>query len=150
MTSAKLKELAAEASPETRETILKLLGVVKTEEKAKASIRMPKEKVPNKGEAEFGRLLQAAFPASEVRYEAICFRLPSGTRYTPDWTVFRPEGMLAVEIKGAYRLGSAGASARAFKEACSSYREIEFWHATKDENGKWNTVKANETNTSNT
>ena len=115
--------------------------VVSTKPSSNA-IRLPKQRKQSKAEAEYGRILQAEFIGCEVLYEAISFRLPSGTRYCPDWTVWhKRELVLIVEVKGGFRLGSAGASARAFKECIAAFPHLAFRHAHKTGDG-WAKVEA--------
>jgi hypothetical protein len=145
-----LKLLDDAKHPETRQALMLAAGFTPppppamSAKPSKPAIRMPKPRVPNKGEAEYGALLRKMFPYAHIEYEAVSLRLPSGTRYTGDWSIFPPTGrMLIVEVKGSYRLGSAAASARAFKEACAAFPMIEFHHVTKQEDGSWLTTKVN-------
>ena len=107
------------------------------------AIRMPAPTSENKNEAAYRRVLEIEFRDCDVRYEAIKLRLPSGTTYTPDFSIFQPSGrLLLVEVKGSYRLGSASKSAHAFKEAVSAFPEISFRHATASKDG-WIITNAN-------
>ncbi len=74
---------------------------------------------PNKTEARYNneRL------GGKGRYEAITFRLPGGSRYTPDY--YEPP-MTVHEVKGAYRFGSHGRALTAFKEARAAFRAFRF------------------------
>jgi hypothetical protein len=151
MTKAEASKLleTAKHGP-TREALAQAAGMpmlspsVVAAAKSAPAIRMPKKRIPNQGEAEYGALLRKQFPYAHIEYEAVTLRLPSGTRYTGDWCVMPTTGrMLIVEVKGSYRLGSAAASARAFKEACAAFPNIEFWHVTKQEDGSWLATKVN-------
>ena len=144
-----LKLLDHAKHPETRAALSEAAGfqpmtLKPVADAQRPAIRMPKPRTPNKGEAEYGALLRREWPYAQIEYEAVSLRLPSGTRYTGDWTVMPPTGrMVIVEVKGKYRLGSAAASARAFKEAAAAYPNIEFRHATKQEDGSWLVTKVN-------
>lgn len=101
----------------------------------KAQIRIPKAATPNKTEAAWMEQAKRRHPKAEVKYEPLTFRLPSGTRYTPDVIVFAKEGgqVLAVyEVKGPHIHNSA--SIRAFKEARSAFPwwPFKFAQLTKD------------------
>jgi len=120
--------------------------VIKTARKP--GIRVPKKREPNKTEedyswelfSEFGNCLGGTW---SVKYEAITFKL-SGGNYTPDWTVWRnAELVLVVECKGPYRLGSASASHRAFKEAASAWPLIAFRYAKQNKDKTWEVTELN-------
>jgi len=109
----------------------------------KPQIRLPHLREPNRTEAEYGRILESEFSMHHLAYEAITLRLPSGTRYTPDWTVWKwqsvflksaPQLVLVVETKGP-RIHNA-ASIRAFKEARSAFPWLRFRFAQKRK-GEW-------------
>jgi hypothetical protein len=106
---------------------------------AKPQIRIPKRREPNKTEAEFGRTLKSTIPDARIMYEPFTLRLPSGTRYTPDFILVRPTVggsfvMLAYEVKGPHIHNPA--SIRAFKEAKSAFPWIVFVFAQKRK-GEW-------------
>ena len=90
--------------------------------------RKPKNEVrgPNKTELRFNRDMLAG----KGMYEALTFRLPGGSRYTPDWVWFhRGEGgisIFCVEVKGSYRFGSQGRALVAFREARAAFPLITF------------------------
>jgi len=63
-------------------------------------------------------------------YEGITFRLPGGSRYTPDWVWWVGGQMYAVEVKGNYRHHSHGRARTAFKECVAAYPRVIFWWAT--------------------
>lgn len=101
----------------------------------KAAIRLSKTDKMSKVEREYGRILEAEFRGLEVRYEEFTFKLPGGN-YTPDFTVWDRERLvLAVETKGAYRLGSAGRSHFAFKSAREAWPNIRFRFAQSTKDG---------------
>jgi hypothetical protein len=68
------------------------------------------------------------------RYEAVTFRLPGGSRYTPDWVTFAPDGrMVCHEVKGSFRFGSQGRAATAFRECVAAFPDVAFvWGRYKD------------------
>ena len=104
-------------------------------------IRLAKAPKMNKGELAYHRLLQSEFPGREIRFEGISFRLTSGTRYTPDFTVWNgAELLLVVEVKGSFRLGSADRSALAFKETAAAWPFIRFRHASRA-GSEWRTTE---------
>lgn len=65
------------------------------------SKRFPKG--PNRTESEYGLILKAKFPGSNVRFEAYTLKLADGCRYSPDWSVEHPDGTLEFhEVKGPF------------------------------------------------
>jgi len=77
-------------------------------------------RAPNKTEQAFR---DGFFPAgSPVRYEPLTFRLPGGSRYTPDFV----EGLTCYEVKGSRRLGSHGRALTAFREARAAFPQFRF------------------------
>ncbi|NLT17187.1 MAG: hypothetical protein GXY11_06170 [Clostridiales bacterium] len=59
-------------------------------------------------------------------YEGLTFRLPGGSRYTPDW-IYEANGQLfAVECKGPHRFPSEGRALTAFLEARAAWRSVVF------------------------
>lgn len=106
-------------------------------------IRLPKPSVANKTEERYSHVLQIEFRASEgyrIEYEPLTFRLAAGTRYTPDWIVWKGDRIvLAVEVKGGYKLGSQGRSIVAFKQAIFEKPNIKFRFAQDTGHG-WNVV----------
>jgi hypothetical protein len=111
---------------------------------SRPAIRVPKPRM-TKTEAEYERILHTQFPASMgfvVQFEGLSFRLPSGTRYTPDFVIWDGNKiLLAVEVKGSYRLGSAGTSHEKFKAAMAAYPEIRWRYAQKTKDG-WKEVNS--------
>lgn len=68
-------------------------------------IRKPKRlpKGPNRTESEYGLILKAKFPQSNVRFEAYTLKLADGCRYSPDWSVEHPDRTLEFhEVKGPF------------------------------------------------
>lgn len=102
----------------------------------KSPIRLPKPLKMSGAEAEYERVLMTQFEPKmgfEIKFEAISFRLPGGSRYTPDFSVwYKTELHLLVEVKGSYRLGSAGRSHLAFKEAIAAFPHLRFRYAAKN------------------
>lgn len=124
----------------------RLYGHGGTAPAAKPAIRMPRLDKMTKVEAEYGRLLSTEFYglSYDIRFEAITFKLPGGSRYTPDWTVWLERSLLlAVECKGAFRLGSAGRSHTAFKECIAAFPNIIFRFAQKSKDG-WSFLNSND------
>ena len=77
---------------------------------------------PNKTEERFNRDMLAGRGV----YEGLTFRLPGGSRYTPDW-VYESNGQLfAVEVKGPHRFPSEGRALTAFLEARAAWRSVVF------------------------
>ena len=66
-------------------------------------------------------------------YEPLRLRLAPGTFYTPDFVFVRDGQVVAVEVKGSYRLGSASRAYTAFMCARDRYPWISFewWEERK-------------------
>lgn len=99
--------------------------------------RLAGSKGPNQNEQRFLRthLLPLYCHGQQIVYEGVTFKLPGGSRYTPDYTVFDTEEGFAIvcyEVKGGYRLGSEGRAYTAFRECRAAYPHIRF------EWWKWN------------
>ncbi len=118
----------------------KLMGATVAE---KPQIRLPKAQKMNKTEASFELYLRSTWGklAAFVLYEPITLRLPSGTKYTPDFVVIGADAGLWLgrileiwECKGPH-IHSA-ASLRAFKEARSAFPFWAFKFAQK-RSGVW-------------
>lgn len=96
-----------------------ILGAIQRKRKNQAS-------GPNKTELRFNRDMLAG----HGMFEALTFRLPGGSRYTPDWVWFhKGEGgvsIFCVEVKGSYRFGSQGRALVAFREARAAFPLITF------------------------
>lgn len=67
-------------------------------------------------------------------YEPVRLRIAPGTYYTPDFVFVRDGQVVAVEVKGRYRLGSAGRAYTAFMAARDRFPWIafEWWTAAAD------------------
>ena len=93
----------------------------------------PKKGAPNKTEQRFNVDLLGG----GGMYEAVTFRLPGGSRYTPDWVTFDDAGRMTVyEVKGGYRFHSQGRALTAFREARAAFPRVRFrWVVWAD--GKW-------------
>lgn len=111
----------------------------------KPPIRIPKAAEPNKTESRYGDVLAIEFRSKDgysIQYGCLTLRLADGTRYTPDWIVWKgSEIVLAVECKGSFKLGSNGRSVAAFKRAISDFPNIEFRWAQDTGHG-WNVVNS--------
>jgi hypothetical protein len=83
---------------------------------------------PNKTEATYNRERLGG----AGRYEAITFRLPGGSRYTPD---FYEPPLTVHEVKGSYRFGSHGRALTAFREAAAAFPAFRFIWAEKRTDG---------------
>ena len=75
---------------------------------------------------------------TDVRYEAITFKLRNGHRYTPDWVVFENGTPVACyEVKGSYRFGSEGRSQMAWAQARLDFAGLKWvWAMWDDRKGK--------------
>lgn len=97
--------------------------------------RPPRERIgrgPNATESDFN----SRFLDGRGLYEAVTFRLPGGSRYTPDFAVWDAEGRLTVyEVKGAYRLPSEGRALTAWREARAAFPLVRFRWFQKEPNG---------------
>lgn len=80
------------------------------------------------------------------RYEAVTFRLPGGSRYTPDWVTFAPDGrMVCHEVKGSFRFSSQGRAATAFRECVAAFPDVVFvWGRFKDRDWQIQTFNVRE------
>ena len=104
----------------------------------KVSIRVPKARKTPQTEIEYEQILRREFPDCRVIHEGVMFRLPSGSRYTADFTVWSAERLvLIVECKGSRRLGSAARSYEAFKTMIATYPFIVHRFAEKGTDGQW-------------
>lgn len=103
---------------------------------------------PNKTEERFNREMLGGRGV----YEGLTFRLPGGSRYTPDWIYVDGAGVVhAFEVKGAYRFHSQGRALTAFREARAAFPWVSF-HWVVWDGGKWEEKYAegiNEKNTKN-
>jgi len=89
-------------------------AVVKPAEKRPA-IRIPGAPLPNKTERRFEQYALARWTPCWLSYEPMTLRLPSGTRYTPDWFMCIKDVFYVVEVKGPHIHNSR--SLHAWKEA---------------------------------
>jgi hypothetical protein len=113
-----------------------ILGAIQRKRKKQAS-------GPNKTEERFNRDMLGGRGV----YEGLTFRLPGGSRYTPDWIYVDGAGVVhAFEVKGAYRFHSQGRALTAFREARAAFPWVSFHWAVWD-GGKWEEKYANEKNT---
>lgn len=108
------------------------------------SIRVPKQKKVPQTEIEYEAILRGEFPGCKVIHEGIAFRLPSGSRYLPDFTVWSADRLrLIVETKGPKRLLSAARSHEAFKTLIRQFPDVCHRFAQKQESGQWVTEDFN-------
>jgi hypothetical protein len=90
-------------------------------------------RVPNKTEADYNnRCLSGAGV-----YEPVTFRLPGGSRYTPDWMTVDGNGITFHEVKGSYRLHSQGRSRIAFRECAAAFPYFRWIWATRQKDGTY-------------
>ena len=102
---------------------------------AKPAIRLPRDRTPNKTEARFMALAKLKWPEARVCYESLTLILPSGTRYTPDVTVWDGPTLLCIaEVKVAFIHNSR--SVHAFKEARSAFAYWP-WMFAQWKNNEW-------------
>lgn len=99
-----------------------------------------RKRQPNKTEARYAAEMLRGLDA---RYEAVTFRLSNGHRYTPDWVVFDPDGILLSchEVKGSYRFHSHGRARLAFDQAAVEFPGITWFWATLTSQG-WERMKS--------
>ena len=96
--------------------------------------KMSKRDGPNRTEQAYN----VEFLAGNGVYEGVTFRLPGGSRYTPDWVDWTPEGVMRVhEVKGAYRFPSEGRAWTAFREAMAAFPRVSFVWAKRTKDGRW-------------
>lgn len=135
ITSSKLKELGFEAPPGA--TVARRIMPATDKPpvtESKPAIRLPAAAVPNKTEARFEQYARALWKPSWMQYEPLTLRLPSGTRYTPDWCCVVIDKFVICEVKGPH-IHSA-ASLRAFKEARAAFPMWSFIFA-QWKGGEW-------------
>ena len=109
----------------------------------KPKIRMPAPVKMTKAEAQYLQLLEREFPECEIRFEEMTLKLPHGTRYTPDFSIWAgPTLELLVEVKGSYRLHSAEGSHEKFKSAVAHFKRFPFRFAQK-QGGEWSHIEYN-------
>lgn len=96
--------------------------------------KRPKRDGPNRTEQDYNVQCLSV----KGMYEAITFRLPGGSRYTPDWVEFLENGTLRVhEVKGSYRFPSEGRAWTAFREARAAFPHVDFVWAKRTKDGRW-------------
>ena len=118
-------------------------GAVKVEGRDKPQVQ-PKAfqigRQPNKSELEYGQILQAEFPGAQIMYEGLTLRMQNGHKYTPDWIVIDPFGILCVEVKvrgkDGFRHGSYQRARLAFDQAKLDWPVFAFRWAEKSK-GEW-------------
>lgn len=88
---------------------------------------------PNKTEQDF----RDRFLDSTAIYEGITFRLPGGSRYTPDWVTFDDGIVTVYEVKGSYRFPSQGRALTAWREARAAFPFVSFRWFCKKKDGEW-------------
>jgi hypothetical protein len=112
-----LKQLKEMGLEEVDGKLVKIHPISPAPTSGKPSIRMPKVPEPNKNEEACRYYLSRLWPMCDWVFEPFKLRLNSGF-YTPDWLVTLKGALVCtIECKGSYRLHSATASFRAFKEA---------------------------------
>ena len=96
--------------------------------------KSPNSDGPNRTEQAYN----VEFLAGKGVYEGVTFRLPGGSRYTPDWVDWTPEGVMRVhEVKGSYRFPSEGRAWTAFREAMAAFPRVAFVWAKRTKDGRW-------------
>lgn len=102
-------------------------------------IRLPALKQPNATEARWRAEHAHLWPlGTEFRYEEHTLRLPAGTLYTPDWTLWQGNTLLAlVEVKGAHKRKDA--SREKFKQAVAHWPRLRFIFAQYKQ-AQWHTL----------
>lgn len=139
---SELSEWAEHAPPgPTRDALLAACGRAPApatlNPATKPGIRLPRPRKISKAEMEYRARLLQEFPGKTIT-AGLSFLLSSGCRYTPDWTVWDgAKILLAVEVKGSYRLHSAGRANLAFKTAIVEYPAIQWRYAEKTTGGDW-------------
>jgi hypothetical protein len=96
-----------------------------TRPETKAQIRLAKARAMNANEKRLKAVLEKRHEGCTIRYEAMSFRLPSGTLYTPDFIVLRQHAIMVIyEAKDSYLNKSSDASKAKFKEARATFPEF--------------------------
>lgn len=91
-------------------------------------------RVPNRTEQAYN----VEFLGGKGMYEAVTFRLPGGSRYTPDWVTFTDKGRMVVhEVKGAHRFHSESRAVMAWRECRAAFPHVDFVWAKKEKSGNW-------------
>jgi hypothetical protein len=137
MTTAQLRSLGYEAADGQR-VARKIAASVERVKPKGPAIRLPKAKEPNKTEARFMEYATRYWPGRRMEFEAITFRLPSGTKYTPDVLVHPGDladlRFVCVEVKGPFIHNAR--SLHAFKEARSAFPGF-VWVFAQYRGGEW-------------
>jgi hypothetical protein len=103
-------------------------------------IKVPKTNEPNETEARWLTDHRHLFHTkAEFRYEALTFRFPTGAIYTPDWTVWAENTLVAcIEVKGNH--GRRDAGPEKWKQAVIQWPKV-MWIFAKWRNDQWDTAK---------
>jgi hypothetical protein len=136
MTTAQLRSLGYEAADGQR-VARKIAASVERVKPKGPAIRLPKAKEPNKTEARFMEYARRLWLDRRMEFEAITFRLPSGTKYTPDVLVHPAhveQRHVCVEVKGPFVHNAR--SLHAFKEARSAFPGF-VWVFAQYRDGEW-------------
>lgn len=89
---------------------------------------------PNKTEQDYNR----RHLAGRGLYEVVTFRLPGGSRYTPDYLTVDGQGRITLhEVKGSYRLHSHGRARTAFRECATAFPMFRWVWATRQDSGEY-------------
>jgi hypothetical protein len=90
---------------------------------------------PNKTELNYRQTILRS--STDVRFEAITFHMANGHRYTPDWIVFSPDGLILSchECKGAYALHSQQRARLAFDQCAKEFPGLKWTWAVKKPEG---------------
>ena len=96
---------------------------------------------PNKTELSYSVMLGYEFPGCRIAFEGITFKLDNGHRYSPDWIVHTPDGILCVEVKArgtnGHRLPSYQRAKLAYDQAKIDFPEFQ-WRWAEKCGGIWN------------
>jgi|GEM_PF-6767980 len=98
------------------------------------AIRLPRLRKANGTELKFEAYAQECWKPWWIQYEPLTLRLPSGTRYTPDYCACIGTEFYCFEVKGAHIHNAA--SLRAFKEARAAFPHWRFVFA-QWKGGEW-------------
>ena len=104
------------------------------------SIKLINKKM-TKVEATYGFMLNAEFPESVIKYEAIKLKMSNGHVYTPDWCVIMPDkNVLLVEVKdrsrNGFRQASYGRARLAYHQCQKEFKCFTFRWAERYK-GQW-------------
>jgi hypothetical protein len=92
-------------------------------------------KAQTKTEADFNR----RYLAGAGMFEAMAFKMPGGSRYTPDFVTYDEKNKIysCYEVKGSFKLSSHGRALTAFKETAAAFPGIRFFWATRQDDGTY-------------